>query len=311
MQMDIMDGELTRSENSPPWYPLETVLSTWITMMSTGKIIPAAEIVTLENEKYSPWLNLPHSQYQLADSVAAFESLAAAIESRMPSSSPPPSPSSPLLSHTILGAAAVPASGFARSFLTTVHAPRFKFIAPGLLLPNHFDFASAQPFTHVPNEDDCRIPIPPILLFRATSNTVHIAPGDDRNNPFHDPYYDALSAAAIPAGLYTDSTDRGHSDIEEDGFRLFLPFTLGENGFARKSDGRRFESQVDLYQHGYWSFGGDTHAQRLVRLLAKWTEMVESGKWKVDEDGVEGGIEKFREADTDEGWEGYWIANGW
>jgi len=310
--MDVSDRDITRTENSPPWYPLETILSTWITMISTGKIIPVAEDVKLENEKYDPWLNLPYSQHQLADSVAAFKRLAAAIESCMPSSSPPPSPSSPLLSHSILDSASVPASCFARSFLTTIHAPRFKFIAPGLLLPNHFAFASAQPFTRIPNDDEDRSPIPPILFFRATSNTVHIDPSDYNNNPFSYPYRDALGAAAIPAGLYTDSTDRRHSDIEEDGFRLFLPFTVGENGFARKSDGLRFESQVELYQHGYQSFGGEmTRAQRLVRVLGKWTEMVENGKWKVDEGGVRGGIEKFREADTHEGWEGYWIANGW
>lgn len=154
-----------------------------------------------------------------------------------------------------------------------------------------------------------RISRPPILLFRATNNTVDLDPNDNNNNPFGVPYRDALGAIA---GLYTDSTDHRDSDIEEDGFRLFLPFTVGGNGFARKSDGQRFVSRAELFQHGYQSFGGEAiRAQRLVRVVNKWTEMVEGGEWEVDEGGVRGGIEKFREADTEEGWEGYWIAHDW
>ena len=91
-----------------------------------------------------------------------------------------------------------------------------------------------------------------------------------------------------------------------------MPFAVGRNGFARKSDGQRFESRAELYQHGYKSFGGEaTRAQRLVRILEKWTEMVESGEWEVDEGGVRGGIGKYREADTEEGWRRYWIAPEW
>lgn len=38
--------------------------------------------------------------------------------------------------------------------------------------------------------------------------------------------------------------------------------------------------------------------------------MVESGIWTVDEDGVEGGIDKFREGDRNDGLE-YAIAPSW
>lgn len=42
-------------------------------------------------------------------------------------------------------------------------------------------------------------------------------------------------------------------------------------------------------------------------MLENWTERVETGDWLVGEDGVIGGIEKFKEADTKEHWQAYVI----
>jgi hypothetical protein len=39
--------------------------------------------------------------------------------------------------------------------------------------------------------------------------------------------------------------------------------------------------------------------------------MVESGKWEVDQDGVAGGMEKWREADTEEHWQDYQLPCSW
>jgi hypothetical protein len=115
-----------------------------------------------------------------------------------------------------------------------------------------------------------------------------------------------------PAGLYTESVDRKLVDTAENGFRLLLPYVVGANGFARKSDGQRFQSHAELYQHGYYVFGGERYrAQRLVRLFEKWVEMVESGHWAIDEHGVMGGIDKFKEADREGTWQHYWIESSW
>jgi hypothetical protein len=46
---------------------------------------------------------------------------------------------------------------------------------------------------------------------------------------------------------------------------------------------------------------------RLELLLKSWTSMIENGHWEVDENGVIGGIEKFKEADTQGKWKLYWI----
>ena len=46
-------------------------------------------------------------------------------------------------------------------------------------------------------------------------------------------------------------------------------------------------------------------------MLEKWIEMVEEGKWQVDQDGVTGGIEKWGEADTEANWSDYQLLMSW
>lgn len=44
----------------------------------------------------------------------------------------------------------------------------------------------------------------------------------------------------------------------------------------------------------------------MERLFDRWTELIESGIWTVGEEGVEGRIETFRDADNGACWD-YWI----
>jgi hypothetical protein len=181
-------------------------------------------------------------------------------------------------------------------------------------VPTPEAFAASQFFTSVRDEEDS-LAIAPVLLFRA-NETLQFDVEDQygQRNPFGYVYSSALGDKAIPAGVYTDAIGRGTPDTAEEGFRLILPYTIGENEFARKSDGRVIggDNFKELYQHGFKPFGGDwNRAQRLVRLLDNWTEMVERGFWEVGEDGVMGGIEKFREADEEAHWRNYWIKPDW
>jgi hypothetical protein len=321
-QMDVTDASVTRDEDDtpPPWQPLETVLSAWIEMIEIGKILPAEEVVNLENEKMDPWLWYSYSEKQVQATVTAFNKLVTAIESRMPLQNTPGSQSilarseDSLISTSVLDSASVPESCFVRSFLTSARKPDFKYIAPGLLLPSDSSFE--QPLTTVLNEDEDSLPIPPVLLFRAdTPKTYSLEPNDSEANPFCEPYNrpdDDDSTKELPAGLYTESIDRKLYDNTEDGFRLLLPYVLGSNGYVRKSDSARFEDGAGLYQHGYQPFGGDPwRAQRLVKLFENWRGMVARGDWGVDENGVMGGIDTFKEADTETGWRKYWIESSW
>jgi hypothetical protein len=139
-------------------------------------------------------------------------------------------------------------------------------------------------------------------LFSQGSETVSMNEGD-----------------SIPTGLYSEPLLRNYHDTEEAGFRLLLSFSLRpdfrDTEGARMSDGRLVESGsfAELFQHGWFHpFGGERRSQRLERLFQRWTELVEGGVWTVSENGVEGGVDKFRDADNGNGaWRDYWIAPDW
>ncbi|KAK0630503.1 hypothetical protein B0T17DRAFT_598686 [Bombardia bombarda] len=320
-------------EHENLWHPLETVLSNWIALFHLGKVkaIPppneedddsnaddnddAAQNVENESEAYGPWSWQPYSPAQVDGAVAAFDRLAAAIEERMPappqlssSSSPQPPHQELLLSPSDLDAASVPCSCFIRSFLTRIRAPRFRTIAPGLLVPHDPSaFAASQLFTPMPADSEYGTVIPPVLIFPAVGSsdgnqpvTVSFDPANRYQpiNPFCRAFQDGLPrGAAVPAGLYSESVERFQADVAEEGFRLVLPFCLAKE--ARKSDGRLLvedgdvrsaDVSVDLFQHGFKPFGGEWwRAQPLERLLIRWRELVQDGVWTVGAEGVEGG----------------------
>jgi hypothetical protein len=53
------------------------------------------------------------------------------------------------------------------------------------------------------------------------------------------------------------------------------------------------------------------HDVQLKDVLWRWMEMVEEGKWDVDERGVVGGVEKWRESDTEACWADYQLPMSW
>ena len=280
-------------------------------MSREGKITAAREDIRLPNEKFDPWLLHPFSPSDLEKTVNAFNRLATAIESRMPTPPPPPSTNLPssLLDNATLTAANIPQGSFVHSFLTSARRPRCcRFIAPGLLIPDAASFISSQRFTSIPNDDEDCDPVPPVLLFHAAEEPHHLDPNAELENPF---IYDYNEAGTIPAGLYLGSINRRDFNIAEDGFRLLLPLQIGSNGLAKRSDGSEVESAAQLYQHGFQSFGGDAvRAQRLVKLFENWLGMVERGDWEVGAEGVLGGIAVFQEADSAR-WRSYWIEPSW
>lgn len=58
----------------------------------------------------------------------------------------------------------------------------------------------------------------------------------------------------------------------------------------------------ELYQPGSHSGFLEWHEVHVHKVLLNWAERVEAGDWKVNADGVAGGIQKFVEADTLESW---------
>jgi hypothetical protein len=112
----------------------------------------------------------------------------------------------------------------------------------------------------------------------------------DPNHPFSYPFN---KIHCYSAGLYISPGDT------EDGIKLLLPAHVEGDGFARMSDGSEARLREDVYGIGFTPFKGSGNAS-LLEVLTHWLGMVESGAWEVDETGVVGGIEKWRDADVEE-----------
>jgi hypothetical protein len=111
-------------------------------------------------------------------------------------------------------------------------------------------------------------------------------------NPNHPFGYPFNKIHSYSAGLYIAPGDT------EDEVKLLLPADVEGSGFARMSDGSEARLREDVYGIGFTPFKGWGNAN-LLDVLTHWLEMVESGAWEIDERGVVGGIEKWRDADVE------------
>jgi hypothetical protein len=306
VQSDIADDERTRREDHPPpWQPLESILSAWIDMIHAGKVQARPKHTTADIEIYHPWVSVRFSDGQLQDTIYAFNGLVEAIEARR---NVPPDVGehlSPIIEKNVLDNTNIPRDCFARAFLSKARRPNFTFIAPGISFPKPEAFGSDNIFPTITDEFHTKT-IPPIRILDARG---HMSSADTTTPPFALPYN---NLPLVPCGLYIPDTDLGSDNIEEASARLVLPFLLGKNSYARKSDTSRFCNAVDLYQPGFNAFSGDwTTCVRLSRVFDSWRCNVESGEWRVGTDGVRDDIAKFGDADTEEKWERYYLAPDW
>ncbi|KAI4595872.1 hypothetical protein KJ359_006511 [Pestalotiopsis sp. 9143b] len=330
IQMSMFDSDVTKNGRQQ-WHPLEVILGNWLDMVQIRKIEAVGDDVEVPNDKFDPWIFRPSSQQQLADTLNVYHELLSAIESRLPEASRPESRSTePLVSEAMLEAAQmIRRDSFAWSFLSRARRPAFRYIAPGLAIPDAQDFRH-QPFSSVETDaeplEDGELGIQfPILLFPSSelfrSTPVMNTAGGAIDQPFPPPWSEVDS---YPAGLYLTDSDREAADFE-DGVRLVLSFGIGSRGWARTADGARFgenksahgvgrggskDTYSDLYQLGYVPFI-DSHETRLEQVLQAWLRHIETGLWEVGEDGVLDGINKWREADTEEHWEEYTVPISW
>ncbi|KAI0113482.1 hypothetical protein F4814DRAFT_347819 [Daldinia grandis] len=322
MALGTEDVDFTQpvERHSQLWHPLETILSNWWHMVQIGKITASQD--SAPNEKYGPWIWHSYSPTQVVSTVASFERLAKAIEYRISPDELLPISDEPLFSHADLDEAFVPNPCFIRSFLSSVRRPRFNQIAPGLAIPqNPTVFAANQRYTTIDISSEHGAIIPPVLIFASAERRVVNLTSTSSYVSFN-PFCRAFSkdmpsdGQSILSGLYSESVERFSGDNAEEGFRLLLPFplrALGEEHGARKSDMNLVEEKgvADLFQHGFKPFGGEWwRAQRLEMLFDAWTHLVESGLWKVGDNGIEGSIDMFKEADRGQ-WADYRIDPSW
>ncbi|KAK4187555.1 hypothetical protein QBC35DRAFT_515429 [Podospora australis] len=334
--LGIEDFEFVFSvvEHEDLWVPLERVLGNWVEMVILGKVVAEPERDEGEQRglsklRFGPWGWKSHAEGQVEGAVRAYERLVGSIEARMPGrEGEEEEERERLFGEEVFKDAGVVRGSFIWKFLERVQRPKFNKIAPGLVVPRDpAVFVSRQIFTRmverrdVGEEGKAKEVIPPALIFMAEDESQTASFDTDQEwkgiNPFLVPFQKGLAKGTrVPVGVYSESVEVTGFDNAEEGFRLILPFSVGGGEGetqARKSDGGLIEwdSVADLFQHGFKPFGGEWYrAQRLERLLDRWRELVEKGVWTVGPDGVEGGLEKFKDA-MGEGWRDYWIEPDW
>jgi hypothetical protein len=316
--MSIRDTEITMNGRQL-WLPLEVILDGLVDMIEQGKILAVDATYSGEQERTEPWIMPSYTDRDLEESLQAFQQLVDAIHDRMPSK--PQSVEKGLLEMVTAGNPNILlANSFAHQFLAQCPRPAFSHIAPGLSI------AQNQPFAPASGQADTNT-LFPFLLFASTSP----AHQQSRRAPWGEQVRDSPFAlnfnhiSSYLSGLYLSESDPHGPHPFEDGCKLVLPFTLGSNAFARTSDGALIGEHVrregdeaaeielksaELYQLGYNHFIA-AHDVQLKYVLERWLEMVEEGKWDVDEHGVVGGVEKWREADTEEHWAEYQMLMSW
>jgi hypothetical protein len=315
--ISLEDSDITMNGRQG-WVRLEEILEALLEMMDQGKVVAVDGSYSGRQETISGWIMPSFTEHDLEESLQGLDALIAAIEERLPV--PPPKtgfeigfidPDDPETS------AVFPPGTFARRFLERARKPRFAFLAPGLQI------ATSQPFASVAIEEDR---LRPILLLQSSSRAYHDTFRTSWGEPYSVPHFhrDFGEIIDYPAGLYLTETKPYDVNPFEDGCKLVLPFAIGENSCVRTSDGAVFgedkqtpgeiptptPTSSQLFQLGYNHFI-KSHNVQLKDILWHWTALVESGKWDVDQNGVIGGIEKWREADTEEHCQDYLLPYTW
>jgi hypothetical protein len=121
-----------------------------------------------------------------------------------------------------------------------------------------------------------------------------------------------LIARDILAALYVGPRVRFLAQDFGNESKLRLPFSVGANAYARSNSGIPLSHcPSNAIQESFqWVSANECAECAGSRGVAEWAERVQMG-WGVDGDGVMGGIEEFREANTEERWQKYQVPVSW
>lgn len=277
------------------WYPLERALSLWLSLYDSGKIKPS-----IGEAMQDPTAVAQYVPSDLNLSLNAYHELLEAIASRCEDCT---IGEPGLISRRILNRFDI--FGFLRDFYLQARRPSFTFIAPGIRVPDSSwlnalmteDKHSARWNTSRTSYD---FPKDQVLFGEHQTwgewymgDPLPLFPGPNITSR-HESFWNNQHIYGSVSGLYS-----WPANWFSDAVRFILPCPLGEAGYIQEGHGGWSVVGNDhLYQHGNCPFLDDAHNPRLFTVLRSWTRMIKSGKWEVGPDGVKGGIEKFRDADT-------------
>jgi hypothetical protein len=314
------------------WVTLESTLESYLEMTEQRRVIASYKPPESGGPGGTyPWHLSQDDDLAVDDTILAWDNLLSAIQTRMPAGEKPRRPqfysSASIESCEIQGL-------FVKKFLQRARIPPFQYIAPGLRLSTNQDLSN-QPFKNASLEKLGRRPRQspssfsnwcyPFLFLRFDQK-IQLDPSCRykrflTGSEYRYNGYPWQHATEFETGLYIT----GAKLMERpDGAKLLLPFQLAPNKWAKFGDGNLIHAEHSydgLYQPSrdstyhwamMWAQGDDVPWNvRLEILFKKWTWMIENGHWEVGEDGVVGGAEKFKEADSEDKRHLYFIQTTW
>ncbi|KAJ9273635.1 hypothetical protein DTO212C5_269 [Paecilomyces variotii] len=332
--VELFDDVIPICDNGYGWKPLEEIYGAYLEMIKEGKI----EACTPDGKKskesrsdaFGPWIFNDYTTFDIQKSVEALKYLLDVIEAKRSSwlkrsgsekGGGNEKVSLPWTDPAILDIAGIQQNTFAREFCEEsakwTRELSFRYIAPGIRIPTVEEFI-AQPFNRNGQRNTFGQKMH-VLLFQADNGELF----SNQTVPIPNTWlnYNGCTDVPITTGLYLIGDHRMNQAFENS-CQLLLPFMFGANGWARLSDNEvmgmepiddepsPLDVNSELYQSGYNGFFGSRQVQ-LHKVLTNWADRVKCGDWTVNEAGVEGGIEKFREADTEANWQKHWLPLTW
>ncbi|KAL4966309.1 uncharacterized protein BDV14DRAFT_208294 [Aspergillus stella-maris] len=312
------------------WMPLEVILDSYLQMIDEGKVQAVskdqAKLLKMDflHGRMEPWIIHQYTKTDIERATTAFNRLLDAIDRRIPHADTPSTPMN-LPWHdpsTFENQDILPSSSFAHAFLKSIStcAVRFRYIAPGIRFPTVSEFKN-QPITDFATSPHKHLGEHPGHCPLRIFEIDHAGPQQQHavSRRYH-------GLTKLTAGLYLPRVVERWPRFWSNGCQLILPFGIGHAGWARHSTGEPFgvsntdyleedprpcDVNCDLYQSGTTNGITNGHSVQIDRVLNNWADRVEKGDWEVDGQGVVGGIQKFKEADTEEHWHKYWIPLAW
>ncbi|KAL4860566.1 hypothetical protein BDV12DRAFT_209096 [Aspergillus spectabilis] len=314
------------------WMPLEVILDSYLQMIDEGK----AQAVSTDQAKLlkmdflhglmEPWIIHQYTKTDIERATTAFNRLLYAIDRRIPHGDTSTTPMN-LPWHdpaTFENQDVLPPSSFAHEFLKSIsnRTIRFRYIAPGIRFPTVAEFKN-QPITDFVTSPHNHLGQHPGNCPLRILEIDHAGQQQQEQHLVNNQY---LGLSKVAAGVYIPHVVSEWPQFWSNDFRLILPFAIGSAGWARHSTGQPFgvksydyldddptprDVHGDLYQSGMTNGITNFHPVQIDRVLNNWADRVEKGDWEVDREGVMGGIDKFREADTEKHWRKYWIPLSW
>jgi hypothetical protein len=259
------------------WVPLQDALARYWHMIESGKYLLKAE------NGATLWSMVLYCADEIDDAVDSWNGYLDTISERLPGGSVP---------ERSLSLGWIPQDtldewhidGFARGFLLRAKRPppAIKTIAPGLHVLHETLLTQLGPFImerqHTPDA---------ISQHREWATSFLLSPADKRVEFFseHDEHDNTANIWRLEkllddrAGLYL--TPSSYGSIYSDTVNMLTPWPVGG-------------SNTRILGYGSCAYEL-SHNVRLARVLNKWKDLVVSGVWTVGPNGVEGGIDAWKE----------------